>query len=331
LYNRYGLSFTVRSLTYMHTLLKRQRREISIMAAMAAFLFSAILGSNAAEHTRVVEAKTISLGIVSDINQKEIEEHFHDFVHYIARKLSTASDIEGKVVIGPTLSELAKLLEGKQVDFYMDSPYPTYVINNVHGAAKLLLRRWKGGMSEYRSLIFAKRNSEINRLEDLRGKMIVFEDSESTSGYFLPKLFLLRRGFKLSERSQLGANASSTEIGFIFARSQERLVELVLAKQAAAGAFSNADYAALDEKKRSDIIILAQTEMLPRHLLSVRRDLAPALADRLEEILLSMHEDPEGRRILQKADGTTKFDMLPGGEEGVRRRLLETFYSVDKK
>jgi len=316
----------------MDTVMNRQRRRLSITFAIAALLFGAILGSNAAAQAPDrVEAKTISLGIVSEIHQKEIEEHFRDFVRYVARKLSPASDIEGKVVIAPTLLELTKLLEQKKVDFYMESPYPTYIINNVHGAAKLLLRRWKGGMAEYQSLIFTKRNSGITRLEDLRGKIIVFEDPGSSSGHFLPKFFLLRKGFKLSQKSRLEPNVSPSEVGYIFAYSQEKLVDLVLIKQAAAGAFSNDDYAALDEKKRSDITVLAQTERLPRHLLSIRRDLAPALAERLEEILLSMHEDDEGRRILQKTDDTTKFDILPEGEEGMRRRLLETFYSPEKK
>ncbi len=300
--------------------------------AIAALLFGVILGSNAAGQTPDgVEAKTISLGIVSEINLKEIEEHFRDFVGYVARKLSSGSDIEGKVVVAPTLLQLAKLLEQKRVDFYMESPYPTYVINNVHGAAKLLLRRWKGGMAEYQSLIFTKRNSEIRRLEDLRGKIIAFEDPGSTSGHFLPKFFLSRKGFKLSEKSRLEQNVSPSEVGYIFAYSQEKLVDLVLTKQAAAGAFSNDDYATLDEKRKSDISVLAHTDRLPRHLLSIRKDLAPALAGRLEEILLSMHEDDEGRRILQKADNTTKFDELPGGESRMRRQLLETFYSVEKK
>jgi ABC-type phosphate/phosphonate transport system substrate-binding protein len=70
---------------------------------------------------------------------------------------------------------------------------------------------------------------------------------------------------------------------------------------------------------------------LPRHLLSVRSDLAPGLVSRLEAILLAMHEDAEGRKILQKADGTTKFDLLPGGEAAMRRRLLESFYSPGGK
>jgi hypothetical protein len=44
-----------------------------------------------------------------------------------------------------------------------------------------------------------------------------------------------------------------------------------------------------------------------------------------------MHEDAEGRKILQNADGTSKFDPLPGGEAVMRRRLLDSFFSPDKR
>jgi phosphonate transport system substrate-binding protein len=186
-------------------------------------------------------------------------------------------------------------------------------------------------MADYHSVIFTRRDSGMKRLEDLKGKTIVFEDAGSTSGYLLPKLFLQRRGLKLTEKSRFDGDHAATGIGYVFAGSQEKLVDAVLTKQAAAGAFSDDDFSGLEEKKRSDIAILAQTERLPRHLLSVRTDLAPALAGRLEAILLAMHEDPEGRQILQKADGTTKFDMLPGGEATMRRRLLESFYSPGGK
>jgi phosphonate transport system substrate-binding protein len=108
-------------------------------------------------------------------------------------------------------------------------------------------------------------------------------------------------------------------------------MDLVLTDQVAAGAFSDDDYAALEETKKSDLVILAETERLPRHLLSIRKDLDRALAKRLEEILLSMHDDPEGRKVLEKTDQTTKFDALPGGEAAMRRRLLETFYSPARK
>jgi phosphonate transport system substrate-binding protein len=194
----------------------------------------------------------------------------------------------------------------------------------------LLLRRWKNGLAEYQSLIFTKSDGETKHLADLRGKIIAFEDPGSTSGYFLPKLFLSRTGFKLSEKNGIGAQVSAADIGYVFAYTQEKLVDLVLTKQAAAGAFSNDDYGVLDDRKKSEITILAETERLPRHLLSVRTDMPPALADRLEQVLLSMDQDAEGRQILARTSETTKFDALPGGETLMRRRLLETFFSPDK-
>jgi len=296
--------------------------------AIAAVFLGLLLGSNAAGQPPArAENQTISLCFVSEANEKEIERYYRDFVTYIARKLSS----EGRVIVASTPSELAKLLEQQKVDFYMESAYSTYIINDVEGAAKLLLRRWQRGKPEYQSLIFVNRNSGVNRLDNLRGKIIVFENPKSTSGYFLPKFFLLRNGFKLSEKSRLDAGVTPEEIGYIFALSQEKLVNLVLTNQAAAGAFSDDDYATLDDKAKAEIEILAQTERLPRYLVSIRKDLAPALAERLKAILIAMSEDDEGRRILQKTGETTKFDMLPEGEEGMRRRLLETFYCVPRK
>ena len=309
---------------------RKHARRLAIVPAI--LLLEVILGSHAVGQTPGrSEVKTITLGIVAATNQKEIEAHFQDFVRYLARKLSSTSKIEGRIVFAPTQSQLSNLLTERKVDFYMESPHPTYMINNVYGAGKLLLRRWKGGMADYHASIFTNRNGETKGLEDLKGKIIAFEDAESTSGYFLPKLFLTKKGFKLLQKTQIEAHVPRGEVGYIFAGSQDKLVVLVLTKQVAAGAFSNDDYAALNDSQKSEIAILAETASLPRHLVSVRKNLAPALARGLEKTLLSMHQDPEGRSILQKTDGTTKFDALPGGELAIRQRLLDTYYSPQKK
>ena len=307
-----------------------QRNSISLTLGIGALLLALTPGARAAAPApETVKLRTLSLGIVSEIPPQQIEEHFRDFARYVARKLSSTSDIEGKVVVAPTALQLAKLLEQKKVDFYLESPYPTYLINR-QGAAQLLLRRWKSGMAVYHSILFTQRGSGATRLEELRGKMIAFEDPGSTSGYFLPKVLLLRKGFKLSEKSSLQAKVAPKEVGYIFTRSDRKIVDLVLSKQVAAGAISDDDYKTIDEKKRADIAILAETEALPRHLLSIRKDLPAAAANRLKEILLAMGQDEEGRRILAKTDNTTKFDVLPGGEESVRRKFVEVFRSHDK-
>jgi phosphonate transport system substrate-binding protein len=219
---------------------------------------------------------------------------------------------------------MIKLLEEKRVDFYMESPYPTYLINRL-GAAKLLLRAWKGGMAEYRSLIFTSNQSGVREPKELRGKIIAFEDPGSTSGYFLPKLFLLKKGFAMSEQASPESKISAREIGYIFANTSNEVVRLVLQQKVAAGAFSTDDYAALEDTKKPLISILAETESVPRHLVSVRKDLPEAVVNRLKSVLLAMNQDKEGQQILQQTDKTTKFDSLPGGEEVVRRKLVELY------
>jgi phosphonate transport system substrate-binding protein len=273
--------------------------------------------SSAAQTTNRVPASGITLGIVSVSHQREIEEHFRDLVSYVSDKYFTASGAGGKVLVVSTLPDLASQLSQRKIDFYFESPYPTYVVNQVHGA----------GMAEYRSLIATSKESGVNRLDQLRGKTIGFEDPESTSGYFLPKFFLQRNGFKLAPASGPGGRVSASEIGYVFANGVDRLYEMIFTGQVAAVTISDDDFAALDEKRKSQLNILAQTELLPRHLVSVRKDLAQQESERLAGLLQAMHEDVEGRRILQKADNTTKFDPLPGGEEAMRRRLLETFYA----
>ncbi|HXV79505.1 MAG TPA: phosphate/phosphite/phosphonate ABC transporter substrate-binding protein [Candidatus Binatia bacterium] len=298
-----------------------------VLPAIGALLCGFLTANAWAQARDNAKGQTLTLGIVAEFNRSLIADHFADFVRYLAEKLGSGSGVEGKVVIASTPFQLARLIDQNRVDFYVESPYPTHHINNVQGVGKLLLRRWKGGLAEYQSLIFSKRNGEINRLEDLKGKVFVFEDPESTSGHFLPKHFLTRRGFKFTDKSRYDPFALPTDVGYLFAGSQKKVVDWVLSHKAAAGAFSDDDYARLAEKTRSDIVILAETERLPRHLLSVRKDFAPALTHHLEQILLSMHENDMGRRILKKTDDTTKFDRLPGGDAGLRRRLTEIFKS----
>jgi phosphonate transport system substrate-binding protein len=228
------------------------------------------------------------------------------------------------IVLAPTTGQMMKLLDEKRVDFYMESPYATYLVNRL-GAAKLLVRRWKGGLAEYRSVIFTSKESGIARLEDLRAKIITFEDPGSTSGYFLPKLFLLKKGFSVMEKPGQDAKVSPNEIGYIFAHSDKNMLNLVLQKKVAAGAFSNDDHASLEEKTKMLVSILGETESMPRHLVSVRKDLPQPVVNRLKEILLNMHQDEEGQKILRQTDNTTKFDPLPGGEEMVRRKLVELY------
>ena len=306
------------------------RCSLSICAGVVLFLFVALAGNAAEKAPQPLTVKSLTMGLVFQNPKEPVPEPLREFAGYVARKLSSTPAISGTVVVAPTALQLVKLLEEKRVDFFMESPYPTYLINR-QGAAMLLLRRWKGGMGEYHSIIFTSKESGVSRVEDLRGKMIAFEDAGSTSGYFMPKLLLLNKRLTLAEKPGLDAKVSAKEIGYIFAGSDKNILNFVLAKKAAAGAFSNDDYAGVGEKEKAVISVLEETASMPRHLVSIRKDLPQPVAKRLKEVLLAMHEDAEGRAILQRTDNTTKFDLLPGGEESMRKTLVELFRPHGKK
>lgn len=301
----------------------KQPSHLSIAFLVATLLLTAGLKAEA-QTKQESSIKTLTLGGVFQDPREPVEKHFRSLADYVARKLSPSGETKGAVVVAASAAQLMKLLEEQRVDFYLESPYPTYMINRL-GAATLLLRRWKGGMAEYRSLIFTAKESGITRLEELRGKIIAFEDPGSTSGYFLPKLFLLKKGFSVVEKPNLEAKVAGGEIGYTFAGTEKNVFNLVLQKKVAAGAFSNDDHGSLEEKSKAAIVILGESGSMPRHLVSVRKDLPESVIKRLKEILISMDQDKVGQKILRQTDNTTKFDTLPGGEEFVRRKLVELY------
>jgi phosphonate transport system substrate-binding protein len=297
------------------------RALVMLFVSMLLLLTSEKAGTQTRQNSNT---KTLILGAVFQGPREPLEERFRPLVNYAVRKLNPNEEAKGIVVVAPNRGQMMKLLEEKRVDFYMESPYPTYLINR-SGTARLLLRRWKGGMADYRSLIFTRKTNGVARLEDLRGKIIAFEDPGSTSSYFLPKLFLLKKGFSVVEKSSAGAKVADREIGYIFADTDKKIVDLVVHEKVAAGAFSNDDYANLDDHLKASISILGESEPVPRHLVSVRKDLPEPVRLALKDILLGMDRDQEGQDILRKTDNTTKFDSLPGGEEAMRKKLVELY------
>jgi hypothetical protein len=114
-----------------------QTRQLSTVPVIAALVCGLFVTNATGQTPATVKPQTLSLGIVSEFNRTQIAENFGDFVRYLAARLASGSDIEGKVVFASTPFQLAKLFEQKKVDFYMESPYPTYLVI----AASFLPRR----------------------------------------------------------------------------------------------------------------------------------------------------------------------------------------------
>lgn len=254
-------------------------------------------------------AEPIVLGSIHREVGAEIKK-FLPLADYLAKHLQSEGVNQARVVVAKDISQMGTLLRERKVDIYIDSLFPSVGANLISGS-KFLLRRWKRGRPEYRSVIYLKKDSNLHRVEDLRGHTLAFEEPFSSSGYFLPKMALLKEGLKLVPKPEPTKAIGPEEIGYVFSLHDENTVAWVLREKVTAGATDDYTYQTQTDRYPNSLKAIHTTSSFPRHLVSYRADLAPKLVTNIKKILIQMDQSREGRRALKDFERTTMFDELP--------------------
>ena len=168
-------------------------------------------------------------------------------------------------------------------------------------------------------------------VEDLKGKVIIFEKPFSTSSYLLPKAALMKQGLKLTEKETVEDPVSADEIGYVFSYDEETAMMWILRKRASSGALYSEEMKELAKDRINELEVLLETVDVPRHMLSHRSDLDPELVLAVEKILINMDKDEKGIKILKNFSKTTKFDRFPGGIEENLRLVEELVDFVEQE
>ena len=255
----------------------------------------------------------VTIGSVSSTPKEEVEK-FQPFIDYVANHLKKFNIHAGRVLVTATVHEMVDEITKKNVDLYLDSPFSAVRIAKVTGA-KPFLRRWKKGVSDYSGVFFVRKDSGIESLSDLNGKIIAFKDRYSTSGYLLPKATLLKEHFKLSAKKTEQEIVLPDEVSYLFSFDEENAIFWVLRKKVACGIVDNESFVEKAHASIKDLKILKETIKVPRHVMLHRGDLDLELVQALTEVLTHMHEDAEGKRLLGKFEQTIKFDLFPNGAD----------------
>ncbi len=311
------------------------------MKKTCALLFLIIIGISVSscsapeiEHEPVIDQPKATLGpenilVLADVsgNAAWTIEHFQPLADYLANNLAEFGIQEGKVVVTKDLPTMMDYLESGQVDLYFDSPFPALEVYEKIGAQPLV-RRWKGGRSEYHTLIVANTNSGISDLDGLLGQAIAFDHPASTSGFLLPKAHLTLNGFNIVERDDVNSQIKEDEIGYIFAYGDENVLAWVLQGKTAGAAIPNHDYENLDSDQKSQVVILAETPSVPRHIALASPEMEPELVEKITNLLLEIDQTTEGQSVLESFEETSKFDELPNGPEEAMEALKDLFAPV---
>lgn len=301
-------------------------KTISISAILFLLLLTSCGGGAAPTATEVTivepaEAHPIILGDISD-DPAEVIEGTQPLADYLAANLKEYGITEGQVRIATSTEELAQMLADGEVDLYFDSTYPATLISDQVGA-KIILRRWRFGVEEYQSVIFASKDSGITSVEQLPGHMVAMDAPYSTSGFMLPAVYLTEHGLKLVGKKSQGDPVASDEIGFVFSYDDENTLQWVLSDLTDAGVTDDFHFDVdFPEEARTQLVELARTEATPRQVGLVRPGLDEELTRAIISVLTSMHETEEGQSALESFQ-TTKFDEFPDGINTATQRMRE--------
>jgi phosphonate transport system substrate-binding protein len=254
-------------------------------------------------------AETLHVGSIGRSPAEEIRR-FSPLAGYLSMTLKAEGIDDVKVVVAGSLAEMAALMRAAKIDLYIDSAFPSMALNQLAGS-KFLLRRWKRGVGEYRSVIFTRKDSGFRQLADLKGKTIVFEELFSSTGYFFPKLALVQAGLKLAAKREASDPVAAAQVGYVFSNDDENTMVWVLRGQVSAGATDDWTFEEKAGSRINELEILYESAPIPRHIVSYRNGLAESLIAKIKETLLSMHRSAAGKRALMKFQQTSKFDLIP--------------------
>lgn len=284
-----------------------------------------------AESEIAVQKKTsIVMGKVTKKTKKNYNR-LKPLIDYVAKHLQQYGIIQGDVVFASNEEQMAKYLQNKEIDWVTTSPFSAFILSEKTGA-EIMIRRWKQGIPDYQTVFIARKDSAINSLSDLKGKIIAFEKSDSTSSYMVPKSVIINKKLELAALSSLEQKFPADKVGYIFTQSEKKIAEWVCKGLVHAGAYSNLNWSNSDDTPKlfkKELSIFYQTPLFPRAVELIRKDLNPTIKKHLKKILLTAHENPQGEKVLYGYQKTIKFDEIKGEvQKGLE--YLKKAYEVSK-
>jgi len=231
---------------------------------------------------------SLRVAVAAMISPKETFVYHRQVLDYIGRRLDR--DIE--LIQRKTYGEIDKLFGMDQIDlaFICSGPYAT---GKEKYGFELLATPEVLGSHFYRSYLIVNKDSPFQRLEDLRGRVFAFTDPDSNTGRLVPVYWLAQ----MQERPKTFFSETIKTYGH---DNSILAVAWGLVDGAAVDGLIWEYYKHKNSTFTSKTRIIKKSEPYGIPPLVVRKSLPAELKERIRLLLFSMHQDPEGQRILRE-------------------------------
>ncbi|MCX8034042.1 MAG: phosphate/phosphite/phosphonate ABC transporter substrate-binding protein [Thermodesulfovibrio sp.] len=235
--------------------------------------------------------KTVKVAILPLYSPLTIYNRYDPLMRYLSEK----TGYEFKLVIPKDFEEFIRIVSEGKVNFSYQNPYVFSIISKKYPIKPLSITVGEDcttdericGSEKFRGVIITRKESNINKIEDLKGKKIMIVSPTSAGGYLSQKLYLEKKGFNLQRDFKL-----------IDVKRQEKVIIGVYKGEADAGFVREAALSVwANEVDISKIKILDYGEYLPNWPFAVVNNKKSELTKTVKKLITELND----QNILNRA------------------------------
>jgi phosphonate transport system substrate-binding protein len=235
-----------------------------------------------------VQEKVLRVAVAAMVSPRETFIYYRELLDYIGKK----SGHSVQLIQRKTYDEVDALFPKGEIDLAFICTGPFAASRDKFGFVALATPQVRG-QPFYQSYLIVPKDSPYQKLEDLRGRVFAFTDPDSNTGAMVPRFWL----------AQLGQTPQSFFSKTIFTYSHDNSILAVAKGLVDAAAVDGHQWEYFERMSpaytsRTRVIRKSQPFGSPPLVASDR--LKDDVRSKIQELVLSMHTDPEGKRILEK-------------------------------
>lgn len=293
-----------------------------LLVALGMIWIDPLLAEKNSGNARLSEQGLLLIGSVTREPTMDYPE-FKTLADYLVKHLRDLGITRAEIRFTKSRAEMIGLIRQSGVDLVPQSMFSA-LRYRAEAGAELMLHEWRDGLARYRSIVIARKDSRMQDLSSLTGKVIAFEDPGSSSGYFLPRAHMEHRGLELLKLNNPRQMPRKEAIGYVFAQDEINISTWVYQGLVHAGALSSDDWE--DPKSvppafKDELTIVARTTSLPRSFMVGRGDLPMRLKQRIKQVLSTVHLSPRAQAALAPYRGVTRYDEISDEDMAEIERL----------
>lgn len=234
------------------------------------------------------DQNVLRVAVGAMISPKDTFDYYREILDYIGNRL----ELQVLLIQRKTYSEINELLAKGLIDiaFICSGPYVSG--KEKYGFEALATPQVRGNPF-YQSYLIVNKNSSYQNLEDLRGRVFAFTDPDSNTGTLVPKYWL----------ALIGERPESYFKSINYTYSHDNSI-LAVAKSLVDGATVDGHiweyYRVFNSTHTAKTRIIKKSESFGSPPLVASESLPAKQKNRIRDVLFSMHQDSEGRRILKE-------------------------------